>query len=56
VEDVLVGAKGGGRKIGGDVKKCVAGLKCELNHNFLLRMESLDIFFRWFLPTTVCVC
>ena len=29
VEDVLVGAQGGGRKIGGDVKKCVAGLTCK---------------------------
>ena len=36
VEDVLVGAKGGGRKIGGDVKKCVAGLTCELNSGYFL--------------------
>ena len=28
VEDVLLGAAGGGRKIGGDVKKCVAGQTC----------------------------
>ena len=41
MEDVLVGAKGGGRKIGGDVKKCVAGLTCELNYRYFLRLEFL---------------
>ena len=34
VEDVLVGARGRGRKIGGDVKKCAAGLRCELQEKY----------------------
>ena len=36
-----MGAKGEGRKIGGDVKKCVAGLTCELNYRYFLRLEFL---------------
>ena len=29
VEDILVGATTSTRRIGGDAKKCVAGLRCE---------------------------
>ena len=30
VEDVMVEVTGKGRRIGGDVRKCMAGIKCKL--------------------------